>query len=227
MEDIKEMFLQRPIKIVLADDHEVVRAGLKRLLTYDKTIEIVDEAKNGVEAVELVRYHKPDVALLDILMPRKNGIDATKDIKAESNEVLVVMLTAFEDSQHLESALAAGADGYLSKDIGAKDLIEALHNVMMGERVFSKSIIKLMQRKYTPYNPEDSSPVSITKREQEILNKVADGMTSKEISERLDISVRTVQAHRSNVMQKLGLKTGAELIRYAVLNYEKSSGDVK
>ncbi len=227
MDDIKDMFLQRPIRIVLADDHEVVRAGLKRLLTYDKTIEIIDEAKNGAEAVDLVLYHKPDVALLDILMPKKNGIDATKDIKAKNKDILIVMLTAFEDSQHLESALAAGADGYLSKDIGAKDLIDALHKVMLGERVFSKGIIKLMQKKYTPYSPDDSSPVSITKREQEILNKVADGMTSKKISEKLDISVRTVQAHRSNVMQKLGLKTGAELIRYAVLNYELSEGGGK
>ena len=123
---------QRAIRIVLADDHEVVRAGLRRLLSVDKTINVIDEASNGEDAVDLVKYHKPDIALLDILMPNMNGIEATDKIKAETPGVLVVMLTAFEDYKHLEQALAAGADGYLTKDIGAAELIKSIHSVVRG-----------------------------------------------------------------------------------------------
>jgi DNA-binding NarL/FixJ family response regulator len=114
--------------------------------------------------------------------------------------------------------MAAGADGYLSKDVGAKELIESVKSVVHGERVFSKSIIKLMQKKYVPEEEQDTSPVSITKREQEILNLVALGKTSQEIADELFISTRTVESHRYNLMQKLDIKNTAGLVRYAVMN---------
>ena len=139
-----------PIKIVMADDHEVVRAGLKRLLSIDKSINILAIGQNGDEAIKLVKEYKPDVVLLDILMPIKNGIEAVREIKEFEFHTCVVMLTAYEDSYHLEQAMAAGADGYLAKDIGAKELIESIKSVIHGERVFSKSIIKLVQKKYIP-----------------------------------------------------------------------------
>lgn len=205
------------IRIVLADDHEVVRAGLRRLLSVDKSIVVVDEASNGEDAIELVKYHKPDIALLDILMPNMNGIDATDRIKAETKGVFVVMLTAYEDYNHLEKALQAGADGYLTKDISAAELIKALHTVFRGERVFSKSIIKLLQNKYIPEGDYDSDPITITKREQEILDLVAQGKTSSQIADTLFLSVRTVESHRYNVMQKLGIKNAAGLVRYALM----------
>lgn len=211
------------IKVVLADDHEVVRAGLKRLLTIDKNIKILDEASNGEDAVKLVNYHRPDVAILDILMPRKDGIEATKIIKLNTPEVFVVILTAFEDAHHLEQALEAGADGYLTKDIGARDLVEALHTVVKGERVFSRSIIHLLQKNYNFKNDDSqSSTIVITAREQEVLNMVALGKTSSQIADEMNISVRTVQTHRSNIMQKLGLKTASSLVRYAVLRHQKN-----
>jgi DNA-binding NarL/FixJ family response regulator len=206
-----------PIKIIMADDHEVVRAGLRRLLSVDKSIKVLDEAYNGKDAVDLVNYHKPDIALLDILMPQMNGIEATQKIK-ETTDTYVLMLTAYEDSYHLEQALTAGADGYLAKDIGAKELISSIHSVMHGERAFSKSIIKIMQKKYVPEEEQDSAPVIITKREQEILNLVALGKTSQEIANELFISIRTVESHRYNIMQKLDIKNTAGLVRYSVMN---------
>ncbi len=205
------------IRIVLADDHEVVRAGLRRLLAIDRNIEIIDEAENGKRAVELVQKHQPDIALLDIMMPIMTGIEATKEIKA-SSLTYVVMLTAFEDSMHLEKAIAAGADGYLSKDVSAKDLVDALRLVSKGERAFSKSIIKIMQKKYVPEEENVAQAISITKREQEVLNLVADGKTSQQIADELFLSVRTVESHRYNLMQKLEISNTAGLVRYAVMN---------
>jgi DNA-binding NarL/FixJ family response regulator len=205
-----------PIKVIIADDHEVVRAGVKRLISIDKKIRIVDEAPNGKLAVESVKYHQPHVALLDILMPEMTGIEAAKIIKIIAPETYVVILTAYEDSKHLEEALAAGADGYLTKDISSRDLIKAILSVVQGERVFSKSILMVLQNKFVTKSDAEESPVSITKREQEILNFVADGKTSAEISELLDISIRTVESHRYNLMQKLGVKNTASLVRYTV-----------
>ncbi|OGU40677.1 MAG: hypothetical protein A2X61_08565 [Ignavibacteria bacterium GWB2_35_12] len=215
------------IRIIIADDHEVVRAGLRRLMSLDKSIVVIDEAQNGSEAVELVKIHKPDIAVLDILMPKMDGIEATELIKLEFPDVYVIILTAFEDWVHIESALSAGADGYLTKDISAKDLVASLRNVKLGERVFSKNILNLLNKKFVPYHEIDSSPVLISKREQEILNLVASGYTSPEISDKLFISVRTVQSHRSNIMQKLGVKNTAELVRYVYLSRKSEVGSRK
>lgn len=212
-----------PIKIVLADDHEIVRAGIKRLLSIDKSIKIVAEAQNGREAVDLVQYFKPDIALLDILMPIMTGIEAVKEIKEVSPLTFTVILTAFEDSKHLELALNTGADGYLTKDIKSKDLTEAIHKVMDGERVFSKSILLILQNHYVTKSHIEEPPVSITKREQEILNLISDGLTSHDIATELNLSIRTVESHRYNLMQKLNLKSAAQLIKYAILHIEEKS----
>jgi DNA-binding NarL/FixJ family response regulator len=209
----------RQLKIVIADDHEVVRVGIRRLLSINKSFLIVDEASNGEEAIEMIKYHKPDIALLDIMMPKMDGIDTTHFIKLNIPDTLVVILTAFEDSAHLEKALEAGADGYLTKDISAKDLINAVLNVYKGERVFSKSIVNIIQNTNVREALSDPTQISISKREQEILNLLSLGKTSPEISEQLNISVRTVQTHRSNIIQKLGIKSASELIRYAVLKF--------
>jgi DNA-binding NarL/FixJ family response regulator len=214
---------QRLIKIILADDHEVVRVGLRRLMTMDKSLIVLDEAQNGAEAVNLVMLHHPDIALLDILMPKMDGIEATELIKEKYPDTYVVILTAYEDALHIENALNAGADGYLTKDISAKDLVESLRNVVNGERVFSKSILNLLNKKYVPYHENDSSPVLISRREQEILNLVVSGYSSPEIGEKLFISVRTVQSHRANIMQKIGVKNTAELVRYFYVNKNHSN----
>jgi len=206
----------KPLRVVLADDHEIVRAGIRRLLSVNRAIRILDEASNGQDLVDIVEYHKPDVVISDILMPKLNGIEALKKIREKKLDCLVIMLTAYEDSFHLENALAAGADGYLSKDIKSKELVDAVFNVISGERVFSKSVLRLLQRKSVSSAELDPEPVVITKREQEILDLVASGKTSQEIADNLFISVRTVESHRYNLMQKLDVSNVAELIRYAI-----------
>lgn len=215
------------VNLVIADDHEVVRAGIRRLLSIDKRINIVAESANGEEAVSLTVYHKPDVLLIDIMMPRMNGIEAVDILRKSNSETKLIMLTAFEDALHIEKALEAGADGYLSKDISAKDLVTAIINAVMGQRVFSNSILRIIQNKYVPYSDQAETMVMVSPREQEIMNLIAQGKTSQQISDELFISIRTVQAHRSNVMQKLGIKNAAGLIRYAVINYNKNQVDKK
>lgn len=214
---------ENKIRLILADDHEVVREGLKKLISVDKSFEILDVADNGAAAVNLVNKLEPDIALLDILMPKIDGIHAASIIKASNPEVKVVIFTAYEDSDHLEKALKAGADGYITKEAGAKDLIESLKRVYRGGRVFSNSIIDLLEKRFVSYQNIDNSPIELTHREQEVLNHVALGKTSAEISGELFISERTVQTHRSNVMQKLGLKSASSLIRYAILKYGDDS----
>jgi DNA-binding NarL/FixJ family response regulator len=214
-----------PLKIVLADDHEVVRVGIRRLISIDKSINILDEAPNGKQLLELVEKHNPDLVISDIMMPLMDGIEAASTIKLKFPGIFVLMLTAFEDSFHLEKAMAAGADGYLSKDISSKELVAAIHTVVNGDRVFSKSILKLMQNKYVPDGSYEATPITITKREQEILNLVASGKTSSDIAEILFLSTRTVESHRYNLMQKLGIKNAAGLTRYAVMSNIQTSKD--
>jgi len=209
-----------PIRIVLADDHEVVRAGIKRLLSIDKSIKIVDEAANGKDALNLVEYHSPDLLLTDIMMPVMDGIECVNQLNKKKSNVMTLMLTAFEDKEHLDKAIEAGADGYLTKDVLAKELIEAIKTIMKGERSFSKSIIKLLQNKYVPSEVQESATVSISKREQEILNHVAMGKTSQEIAEALFLSIRTVESHRYNIMKKLDVKNTAGLVRYSITHPE-------
>lgn len=207
-----------PIKIVIADDHQVVRAGIRRLLSIEKSIHILDEACDGLEAIEKIKYYKPDVVLLDIFMPRLTGIEVLPKIKMNNPEVFVIMLTAYEDSEHLELALKAGADGYLSKEVGFRELIDAIHRVTDGERVFSQSILRILNKRYSPGKQDNTNSISITKREQEILNLIAQGNTNAKISDILNISIRTVESHRYNLMHKLDIKNTAELVRYAVMN---------
>lgn len=206
-----------PLRVILADDHEIVRAGIRRLLSIDRRIKIIDEADNGQDLIDTVSYHKPDVVISDIMMPKLNGIEALKKIREMKIECFVIMLTAYEDSFHLENALEAGADGYLSKDINARELIDSIFDVVKGERVFSKSVVRLIQKRGVSSSELESTPVVITKREQEILDLVAKGKTSQYIAEKLFISVRTVESHRYNLMQKLDVSNVAELIRYSIL----------
>lgn len=207
---------KNPVKIIIADDHEIVRAGIRRLLSINRSIKILDETGNGKDLVDIVEYHRPDVVLTDILMPNLNGIEALMKMREKGLDCSVVMLTAYEDSFHLESALEAGADGYLSKDITARELVDAIFEVLNGERVFSKSVVRLIQKKGASHSELDATPIVITKREQEILDLVAQGKTSQFIADELFISVRTVESHRYNLMQKLGVSNVAELIRYSL-----------
>lgn len=212
-----ELILPDVIKVIIADDHEIVRVGLRRILSIDKRIQLVAEASDGEEAILLVKEYAPHVILLDISMPKIDGIETAKYIKNYFPDTIVLILTAFDSFRFIERALEAGADGYLSKDISPQLLVEAIYKALQGERVFSRSILNALERPSAPYrNEETNLNVVITKREQEILNYVALGKTSQEIADILKISLRTVQTHRSNIMQKLGIKTASALIRFAI-----------
>ena len=213
--------LPEKINVVIADDHEIVRVGLRRILNIDKRIQIVGEAVDGESALKLIEENLPHVALLDIHMPVLDGIEVAKIVCEKHPEIVVIMLTAYEDYKHVEEALKVGADGYLSKDISPSFLIDAIYRSLLGERVFSKSILRVLENPLLSHQEIENSNVTITPREQEILNYLAQGKTSKEIADILGISIRTVQNHRSNIMQKLGIKTAAGLVRFAVLHTSK------
>jgi len=206
-----------PINVLIADDHEVVRVGIKRLLSVEKIINVLDESPNGADLIEKVNHYRPDVVLTDIMMPQMTGIEATQIIKSKSPGTIVIMLTAYEDSFHLEKAIAAGADGYLAKDVGAKELIESIFKAVEGERVFSQSILRLMQKQYIPEDDYSSKPIFISKREQQILNHLVMGKKNQDIADSLNISIRTVESHRFNIMKKFGVNNIASLVRFAVM----------
>lgn len=207
-----------PIKLVIIDDHEIFRYGVRKLLSTIRDVEILGEGSNGLEAIELAERYHPDVIFLDIFMPKMNGIEAIPEIRKVSPESYIVMLTAFEDFMHIERALSAGADGYLTKGISPEILHEAILKVVNGQRVFSKSIMKLLSDRRFSYDETNDSNVSITKREEEILKLIAQGLTNNEISEQLGLSVRTVESHRYNLIKKLNLKNASQLVKFAVMN---------
>ncbi|GAB1429883.1 response regulator transcription factor [Ignavibacteria bacterium] len=204
------------ISVVIADDHEIMRLGLRRILSSVPSITIVGEAANGEDAIAQTKSAVPSVVLLDINMPRMSGIDAARAIKRLMNNVKVVILSAHEDYFHLSKALSAGADGYLSKEVSADELIGALYAVMQDERVFSRSILELINRNHYSSSIRSPEPIALTRREQEILELIAIGFTSAQIAEQMNISIRTVETHRYNLINKLGVKNTADLIRFSI-----------
>lgn len=211
--------VRKTIRVVIADDHELARVGLYRMLASDREIVVVGEASDGEQALELIETTAPDVLLLDILMPRKNGLETARMLRERvpAGRPYIIMLTTFEDRYYLEQALAIGADGYLSKDVTRQELLDAVRAVVNGERVFSRRVLALMQGVHDSF--QQSLPaVSLTKREEEILELVAQGLTSNEIAERLFISPRTVETHRAHLMEKIGAKNAASLVRYALFH---------
>lgn len=205
------------IRVLIADDHEMSRIGVRRLLSIAPDIEIVAEAANGTQAVELARTMKPNVVLLDVMMPNVSGIEAAQRLKAEMPDTMVIMLSSSEDEKSIERALYAGADGYLSKEVGSKELVEAIRNVVVGDRVFSRSIVALLEGKVAEAQ-DNEPPISLTKREEEIVALVAKGLTSQDIAKKLFISPRTVETHRARIMDKLGVNNAAGLVRFALLH---------
>lgn len=210
------------INAIIADDHEIIRRGIERMLAHDEKIHVVAMAADGEEAIRLVREMKPDILIADILMPKISGFDVVKQLKAENSPTKIVIASAFEDLDHIETAVQFGADGYLAKDISSDDLVNALHQVIEGKRVFSQTIVNVLNNNDLD-NKENKDFVTISRREQEVLNLLAQGKTSNQIADELFISVRTVQVHRSNILKKLGIKNAAGLVRYAVLNFNKKA----
>jgi two-component system, NarL family, response regulator NreC len=207
------------IRILLADDHTILRAGLKMMLNAQPDMEVVGEAQDGRQAVQEAQRLQPDVILMDITMPDLNGIEATRQIKRVLLEVKILVLTMHENDEYVFQALRAGASGYMLKEAADTELITAIHVIKSGQFYLSptaQSVVvgDYLQRVRT--GEERDSYSSLTEREREILKLVAEGHTNNQIAERLIISPKTVDTHRTHVMDKLNLHSRAELVKYAM-----------
>jgi DNA-binding NarL/FixJ family response regulator len=212
-------------RIVIADDHSVVRSGLRLLLQSSPDYTVVAEAENGEEAVALVERHKPDVVIMDISMPKLNGIDATGIMKKSNPELKIIILTVHEDEEYVYQILRAGASGYVLKSAGKKEIFAAIRSALSGERFFSPGISKLIiegfikRDKEQPHHQESAEGPAkqlLTKREMEVLQYIAQGFTNRMIAEALFLSIRTINTHRTNLMHKLDIHDTARLVRYAI-----------
>jgi two-component system response regulator NreC len=218
----------KKIKILIADDHDVVRSGLKMLFHSAGDFSVVAEASNGNDAITLVAKHKPSVAILDISMPGKNGIEATGVIKREHPSTKVLILTIHENEEYVYQMVRAGANGYVLKDAGKKELFAAVRAVAAGERFFSPGISKIIIEEFIRRAQAENVPSSLsplTKRETQILSYIALGLKNPEIAEKLFLSVRTIDTHRTNIMYKLNIHNTAQLVRYAIEHGLASSTD--
>jgi two-component system, NarL family, response regulator NreC len=206
------------IKIILADDHRLMREGLRLLLETQPGIEIVAEAENGRETLQLVRKYKPDVVLMDIAMPDLNGIDATRQIVSEFPKIKIIALSMHTNKKFIVEMLTAGASGYLIKDSALEELSKAINTVINNRIYLSPIITSVVVEDYrVSKSPADIvSPVSLTSREREVLQLIAEGKTTKEIAACLNLSVKTIETHRMQMMNKLNMHSVAELTKYAI-----------
>jgi two-component system response regulator NreC len=208
-----------PIHILIAEDHRIVRDGLRMLLQSEPDFVIVAEAENGREAVARAKETRPDLAILDISMPDLGGLEATRLIKSESPQTQVLILTMHESDEYFFRALQAGASGYVLKKAATQDLIVAARAFAHGEAFLYPSVAKKLIGDYVrriQHGAEESGYTSLSDREREVLLLLAQGLSNREIADRSVITQSTLQTHRSHILEKLGLRTTADLIKYAV-----------
>ena len=210
------------IKLLLVDDHGVVRQGLRMLLSAEPDFEIIGEATSGRQAYQLVEQLSPNVVIMDLAMPLLNGMEATRQIASAFPAAKVVALSSYQDAEHVRQALAAGAAGYVLKNAAASDLVEAVREVNKGEAYFSPIIARRIQRMHTALEQPEAEhvpvppPVELSRREAEVLQLIAEGFPNKLIADELQLSVKTVEKHRQSLMEKLNLHCIADLVRHAV-----------
>ncbi|OEV03841.1 response regulator [Streptomyces oceani] len=205
-------------RILLADDHALVRRGVRLILDGEPDLEVVTEAGDGAEAIEKAQSHRVDLAVLDVAMPRMTGLQAARELARRQPELRILMLTMYDNEQYFFEALKAGASGYVLKSVADRDLVEACRAAMRGEPFLYPGAITALIRNYLDRagRGEDVPDRVLTLREEEVLKLVAEGHSSKDIATTLFISVKTVERHRANVLQKLGLRDRLELTRYAI-----------
>lgn len=211
------------IRVLIADDHDIVRFGIVTVLNASPWVEVVGEVTNGEEALAAFATLNPDVCMLDISMPGMSGIETATAIRKQHPDAVILILTMHQNEEYLNQALKAGAAGYILKQSSIRELVSAIRDVHQGRTVFSEPIAKLMADQYVKQavfgtDLTVDSAIRLTRREKEITKLIVDGKTSQEIADVLFISPRTVEAHRANLMQKLGLKNTAALVRFAVAN---------
>jgi len=205
-----------PIRILIADDHAVVRSGLRALLRADPDLEVVAEAEDGAETLRLAETLHPDLVLLDISMPPENGIKTAQRLKEEQPELVVLFLTMHEDENLLHEALRAGAAGYVIKRAEEAEILQAIHTVSRGDIYVHPALTRaLLKQPVTTEHRRGSPAIALTRRELDVLRLLARGNTNRQIASLLDLSIRTVENHRANLMGKLGLASRVELVNYA------------
>ena len=213
------------IRIVLADDHEMVRSGFKKLLEAYKDFLVVGEAGDGLEAVEKTKVLNPDVLVIDLSMPELSGIEATQIIRKECPNVAVLVLTMHQNAEYVYQIFKSGAGGYILKDAGKDDLATAIRTVAKGEKYFSSRVSEIMvdgfvrkgfARDQSKSDGQVDASDALTKREKEVLALIAEGLNAQDISQKLFISQRTVDTHRTNIMQKLDIHDAGNLVKFAI-----------
>ncbi|MBL7175629.1 MAG: response regulator transcription factor [Desulfobacteraceae bacterium] len=211
--------MKKQYRIVIAEDHTILREGLKSLLRADPDFDVVGEAEDGRDAIRCVQTHSPDLVLMDLSMPRMNGLDAIKEIKKQNPEAKIIVLTVHKTEEYVLTTLQAGADGYVLKDATHSELLMAIKNVLIGKRYLSPGISEKVIEGYLEGRKTiktRSAWDTLTQREREILKLIAEGYKNKEIADYLFISLKTVEKHRANLMRKLDLHNAAALTAYAV-----------
>jgi two-component system nitrate/nitrite response regulator NarL len=209
------------IRVLLVDDHPLVLDGINACLSSEPNIEVVGQANNGLEALELAEALSPDVVLMDVSMPVMNGLEATKELKLRFPDFRVLILSMHENREYILQLIQSGAAGYVLKDVSSKELVKAIEVVHQGGTYFSSRASDTLVRQFDSgrrnSGVDDSRP-SLTKREETVLKLLAEGGSNKDIARQLDISVRTVETHRQNIKQKLNIQTAAGLAKYAIEN---------
>jgi DNA-binding NarL/FixJ family response regulator len=201
---------------LLADDHTIVRQGLKLILAAQPDFEVVGEASNGREAAELAERLKPDIVLMDVQMPELNGIEATRRMVAANSRIRVLVLSMHKEALYVREVLKAGARGYILKDAIDTELLSAMRSVARGDGYISQAVSGAL---LTDYREQSSNPLDmLSTREREVLQLIAEGKTNKEVATKLNLSVYTVDSHRGKIMEKLNLHSAGELVRFAMKN---------
>jgi DNA-binding NarL/FixJ family response regulator len=204
--------MEKPLRVVLADDHVMVRQGIRQFLEEEGGVVVVAEAADGHEAVRLVAEHLPDVVVLDVQMPGTTGVEATREIRSRFPDVRILILTAYDDDPYIFALLRAGADGYILKSAPAEELIRAVRSVAAGQTVLSPQVAHKMVQHVASPQAQAEQPEPLTDREVEVLRLTARGLTNKAIGRELDISARTVQGHLANIYGKLGVYSRTEAV---------------
>ena len=206
------------VKIMIADDHSMIREGLKNLLELDGDIQVISEAVNGEDCLDKLQVVKPDVLLLDINMPKKNGLEVLKSLKSKRSKLKVLVLTVHNEIEYLMKAVDIGVNGYVLKDSESAELKKAIFTVAEGETYIQPSLIPALNAKMIETNKDAEKIKSLTKRELDVLKLLAVGMFNKEVGKRLEISERTVKNHVSNIFKKLGVTDRTQAAVFAIRN---------
>lgn len=206
------------VRLIIADDHVILRDGIKQLLEFDGNIQVIAEVCDGLECVQKVNELKPDLLLLDINMPKKNGMEVLKELRAAKVETKVLMLTVHDEVEYLLKALDVGVDGYILKDSGFAELKEAIATILRGEQYIQPEMIPLVNSRMVSYNTDKDKLDSLSKREREILKCISSGLSNKDISTKLDIREQTVKNHIASIFKKIEVADRTQAAVFALKN---------